>query len=425
MTEVRVSNEKPIRILHVDDEKNQLEFTKMFLEALDEEVTVDSVSDPLEAIQLQGRNSYDVIISDYKMISMTGIELLQKVREKSDVPFILYTGRGSEEVAESAFEAGVDDYLKKEAEPSHYQVLSKRIRQTVEKHRAEELYRKVVEDSRDGIIILINGKIVFANDATCHMYWCDGPQYLMGESLADLVVETEEEICSHLDPRFSDGGINRLFEVNLRTSTGAIRAAEVSASRITYLGKPAYLCYLRDISNRRRMEDRLEALHQQATKLVTTTTVEEIAGCTLDIMQTVFEHQMVSFHVVDIRGLRMVDVRGAPTTRNPLPLNSVGITAKAARERRSILVNDTRGSPDFSKGSVDGLSELAVPAVLRGETVAVLSVESPEPNDFTDEDRKLLETLAYHVSFAFDTMTEKETGKANMDTDIHLKYSEA
>ena len=259
MTEEEVSIEKPIRVLHVDDEENQLEFTKMFLEELDREVTVDSVSDPLEAIRLQSMNSYDVIVSDYKMISMTGLELLQRVRERSDVPFILYTGRGSEEVAESAFEAGADDYLKKEADLGHYNVLSKRIRQTVEKHRAEELYRRVVEESRDGIVILSDGKIVFANDAMCHMHGGSLPESLIGRPLTRFVVETEEEIIGHLDSMGKDE-VNRLFEVNFITSTGAVRTAEVSASRISYLGKPSILCYLRDISERRRMEERLEAL---------------------------------------------------------------------------------------------------------------------------------------------------------------------
>ena len=132
-------NEKSIRVLHVDDEEDQLRFTKMFLEELDREVTVDSVSDPDEAIRLQGRNSYDLVISDYKMAGMTGIELFQKMKARSDVPFILYTGRGGEEVAESAYQAGVDGYMKKEVEPSHYRVLSKRIRQLVEGRRARKL----------------------------------------------------------------------------------------------------------------------------------------------------------------------------------------------------------------------------------------------------------------------------------------------
>ncbi|MCW4050367.1 MAG: response regulator [Candidatus Bathyarchaeota archaeon] len=263
MTEAKVNN-KSIRILHVDDEENQLEFTKLFLEELDEEIIVDSVTDPEKAIQLQSQNSYDIVISDYKMTTMTGIELAQKVRKNSNVPFILYTGQGSEEVAESAFQAGIDDYLKKEVGHSHYQVLSKRIRHTVEKHRAEELYRKVIEESRDGIFIIIGDKIVFANNATCHMYGCDGPEYFIGEPLKDYVVETEEEIHRHLDPQYMNNGPSQLFEINIRTSTGAIRTVEVSASKISYLGQPAYLCYLRDITQRRHLEESLEAFHKQA-----------------------------------------------------------------------------------------------------------------------------------------------------------------
>ena len=259
MTEEEVSNEKPIRVLHVDDEKSQLEFTKMFLEELDGGVTVDSVLDPLEAIRLQSMNGYDVIVSDYRMVSMTGLELLQRVRESCDVPFILYTGRGSEEVAESAFRAGADDYLKKEADLGHYQVLSKRIRQAVEKRRAEELYRRVVEESRDGIVILSDGRIVFANDAMCHIRGGGLPESLIGRPLTGFVVETEEEIDNYLGS-MGDDDVNRLFEVNFITGTGAVRTAEVSASRISYLGKPSILCYLRDVSERKRMEERLEAL---------------------------------------------------------------------------------------------------------------------------------------------------------------------
>lgn len=137
--EAEASEGGPIRVLHVDDEEDQLRFTKMFLEELDRGVTVDSVSDPEEAMRLQGRNSYDVVVSDYMMASMTGVDLFQRVRELSDVPFILYTGKGSEELAESMFKAGMEGYIKKEAEPSHYQALSRRIRQVVEKRRARKL----------------------------------------------------------------------------------------------------------------------------------------------------------------------------------------------------------------------------------------------------------------------------------------------
>jgi len=134
--EAEASEGGPIRVLHVDDEEDQLRFTKMFLEELDREVTVDSVSVPEEAIRLQSSNSYDLVVSDYMMVSMTGIELFQRVREQSDVPFILYTGKGGEDVAEAAFKMGMNGYMMKEAEPAHYKALSKRIRQIVEERRA-------------------------------------------------------------------------------------------------------------------------------------------------------------------------------------------------------------------------------------------------------------------------------------------------
>jgi CheY-like chemotaxis protein len=127
---------KTIKILHIDDEINQLDFTKLFLEEIDKEVEVISKLNPEDALKyIKEPNSFDCIISDYKMLPMNGIELAEKVREKSSIPFILYTGQGSEEIAERAFEAGIDDYLNKEIDPSHYKILAKRVRLFVEKHR--------------------------------------------------------------------------------------------------------------------------------------------------------------------------------------------------------------------------------------------------------------------------------------------------
>ncbi len=391
---------KPIRILHVDDEGPQLEFTKIFLEELDEEVVVDSATSPREALELQEQRGYDCIVSDYKMLSMDGIELAQKVREKSNVPFILYTGQGSEEVAESAFEAGIDDYIRKEPEPSHYQVLAKRVRQNVDKYRAEQLYRKVVDESRDGIIILTGMEIVFMNQAAAKLFGCKSPDGFIGRTALEYFVEPEQRLrqCIGGAPEEDEG--SHLFEARYRTASGAIRVAEVSASTISYLGQEAHLCFFRDITHRKRMEERLAALHRQASKLARQRTLEDVAETTLDIMQTVFEYQLVSFQVIEEGHLETVILRGAPPLKLSLPLDGRGITVKAARERHSILVNDLRGCEIYFRGSMDSLSELAVPVVLDGETVAVLNVESMELDDFTEDDRRLLETLAYHVAFA-------------------------
>jgi len=413
---------KPIRILHVDDEGPHLEFTKIFLEELDEEVVVDSATSPREALDLQEQRSYDCIVSDYKMLSMDGIELAQRVREKSGVPFILYTGQGSEEVAECAFEAGIDDYIRKEPEPSHYQVLAKRVRQNVDKYRAEQLYRKVVDESRDGIIILDGVEIVFMNQAAATLFGCKTPDGFIGRTALEYFIEPERRLrqCISGAPGEDEG--SHLFEARYRTASGSIRVAEVSASTISYLGQEAHLCFFRDITRRKRVEERLAALHRQASKLARQRTLEEIAETTLDIMQTVFEYQFVSFQVVEDGYLNTVILRGAPSLKLSLPLDGKGITVKAARERHSILVNDLRGCEDFFRGSMDSLSELAVPVVLDGETVEVLNVESMELNDFTEDDRRLLETLTYHVAFAMNRERDSD-GVGEAVRAVRLDYA--
>ena len=401
---------KPIRILHVDDEGSHLEFTKIFLEEVDEEVVVDSASTPEEAIELQEENNYDCIVSDYKMLSMDGIELAQKVREISNVPFILYTGQGSEEIAQQAFEAGIDDYLKKESEPSHYQILAKRVRQNVDKYRAEQLYRKVVTDSRDGIIILNGMNISFMNQAATELFGHQNSSDLIGGNILELIIETEQKLKECMSETLGTEAPSNLFEVNYRTASGAIRVAEVSTSTMHYMGQKAHLCFFRDITNRKRMEARLAVLHQQALKLAQQRTLVSIAETSLDIMQTVFKYQLVSFHVIDGGVVKTVSLRGAPPLNLALPLDGKGITVKAAREKRSILVNDLRDNEDYFKGSIESMSELAVPVVLNGVTVAVLNIESQELDDFTEDDKRLLETLTNHVAFALNRITYSNGG---------------
>jgi signal transduction histidine kinase len=81
---------------------------------------------------------------------------------------------------------------------------------------------------------------------------------------------------------------------------------------------------------------------------------------------------------------------------------------KAANTRRTVLVNDMRGEPDFVRGPIDSLSELATPVIIDGETVAVLNVESLDLNAFTREDQTLLETLAQHVASAYQRISESK-----------------
>jgi PAS domain S-box-containing protein len=108
--------------------------SKRMIEKIDPNIQIESVTlienaeHPLE--------SYDCILSDYKMPPINGIELAETIRNDSDIPIILYTGQGSEEVAEAAFEVGIDDYIRKEFEVAHFQVVARRICVAAERQRA-------------------------------------------------------------------------------------------------------------------------------------------------------------------------------------------------------------------------------------------------------------------------------------------------
>ena len=150
-----------IRVLHVDDEQDFLLIAAIMMNSVDPDLQIDSVSSPREALEKIKSNEYDCIVSDYCMPEMDGIQLAERIRKESSIPFILYTGRGSEEVAKRAFVVGIDDYVRKELEPTHYQVLVRRIRAAFEGYRAEiSLHEReeelswMIENSNDARVFI-------------------------------------------------------------------------------------------------------------------------------------------------------------------------------------------------------------------------------------------------------------------------------
>ncbi|MCW4048900.1 MAG: ATP-binding protein [Candidatus Bathyarchaeota archaeon] len=162
-----IAEDKPegtIRVIHIDDEDDQLVLAKLFLEQSDPTIKVTSTQDPQKVLELVREGKHDCIISDYSMPKINGIQLASKIRGFSDILIIIYTGQGSEEVAEAAFYASVDDYLRKEVDPSHYQMLAKRIRNNVDKKRVKKKLKILIDNIPDVFYIADqNGATVFVS----------------------------------------------------------------------------------------------------------------------------------------------------------------------------------------------------------------------------------------------------------------------
>lgn len=123
---------KRIRILHVDDEPVDLEITRLFMKrGGNDDFEVSGVLSAEEALEKLEREHFDVIISDYKMPGMDGIEFLEAVRKSvPHIPFILFSARGTE-VTEEALKKGADRCIAKGNPASQCIELARAIRELV------------------------------------------------------------------------------------------------------------------------------------------------------------------------------------------------------------------------------------------------------------------------------------------------------
>jgi PAS domain S-box-containing protein len=154
-----------IHILHVDDDAGFLKLTKDCLETKNR-FKIDTATSVCEAWTKLENGEYDAIVADYQMREKDGLEFLKELREKkNNTPFIMFTGKGKEEVAIKAFNLGADRYINKIGDPETvFCELTQGILVAVERKKAEDelreseiRYRTLVENA-PVVIYTISGE---------------------------------------------------------------------------------------------------------------------------------------------------------------------------------------------------------------------------------------------------------------------------
>jgi PAS domain S-box-containing protein len=201
-----------IRVLHVDDDPGFVETAATFLEREDERFDVETTTDPNEVTERLARGDLDCIVSDYEMPGQTGIELLEAVRARApDLPFILFTGRGTEEIASDAISAGVTDYLHKETGTSQYTLLANRVANAVEQHRN----RRALEESQKRLSLFIEQSalgVIEYNEAFEIVRLNEAGEEILGYSEAELRGETWEALVTENSYENVDAVTDALME---------------------------------------------------------------------------------------------------------------------------------------------------------------------------------------------------------------------
>ncbi|WP_299331088.1 response regulator [Haloplanus sp.] len=206
-----MGSKRDIRVLHVDDDPELASVTADMLEREENRLGVETVTSASDGLARLSAAEFDCIVSDYDMPDQNGLEFLRAVRDEyPDLPFILYTGKGSEAVAGDAISAGVTDYLQKSIGSDQYAVLANRIRNAVERRDAErERARQLeaIETAREGISILdADGQYIYANQQFADLHGYD-PEELIGKHW-ELVYPEEDvpEVREEILPAVEQAG---------------------------------------------------------------------------------------------------------------------------------------------------------------------------------------------------------------------------
>ncbi|MCU4926512.1 GAF domain-containing protein [Halobacteria archaeon AArc-dxtr1] len=134
---------EPITVLVVDNEPGLADLVASMLERERDCLVAESLTRPEAALALLDDGGVDCIVSDYEMPELTGLDLLDAVRDSDpELPFILFTGRGSEAVASEAIAAGVTQYVRKGRDEEQYALLANQIVNAVTNYRTEAALRE-------------------------------------------------------------------------------------------------------------------------------------------------------------------------------------------------------------------------------------------------------------------------------------------
>jgi PAS domain S-box-containing protein len=263
-----------IRVLYVDDEAVLLDLCKVFLERTGEFMVTTTTSAP-EVLTLVWEKTFDVIVSDYQMPEVNGIELLVALRAAGNTtPYIVFTGKGREEVVIAALNAGADFYIQKGGESkAQFAELSHKIKKAAESRKSqlaleksEEKYRRIVETANEGIWILDDHlRITYTNQRMVEMLGYTRDE-MIGKEIRTFIPDAE--LADHAIRRSrQQAGIQDHFLRQFQRKDGNTLWTAVSTTPIMdengkYTGSFAMYS---DVTERKQAED---ALHETSAQLM-------------------------------------------------------------------------------------------------------------------------------------------------------------
>lgn len=417
-------------MLIVDDEPEFLDLTKFFLEREGsfDVVTASSGRDALAKLQ---KEEYDALVCDYSMPGMDGLELLKIIRAQGmETPFVLLTGKGREDVAIEALNAGADFYVRKGTEPkTQYAEIVNSIRMGVSRRRAVDsasssntLLLRVFASIRDGICVLDKERTIVASNPVMDE-WYPYRLPIVGKKCWEVFhpsSETEHDydcpgkkaletgkVHSELLPRYDADG-NRVGWIEV-SGFPLVKGRDNEVDGV--------IEYARDVTEHMSLRENLvselqirRAMDKISSKLICPpASILEISKMVLDSAKelTSSRHGFVSsidpitksamsWTITEMMGKGCtVEGKGiefpiGPDGRYP------GLWGHSLNTRKAFFSNNPREHEMFvglPEGHVELENYLSVPVIIGGELVGLVSLAN-SPKGYSESDIEIISRLA-------------------------------
>jgi len=292
--------------------------------------------------------------------------------------------------------------------------LSERVRTEQALRESEYYYRTLFDNAGDAIFIHnLTGRYLEVNRVACET---------LGYTREELLRMTPADLNA---PEFVDqvpGRISRLreadhifFETIYVRRDGSTVPVELNSRIIEYAGGPAVLSIARDITERKRAEGvltrraaQLAVLSDVGRQIAAILSLDQVLARAAQLVQENFGYHHVALFLIDYDRGEMEMKAIAGNFLRLFPLNhrvrlDAGMVGWVGAHGQRLCANDVEAEPhyiNFYPDVIPTRSELSVPICIGEETVGVLDVQSPELNEFDDDDIRVIETLADQIAVA-------------------------
>jgi len=403
----------PIDVLVVDDEPDFGTTVVNMLEHVREDMQAVAESDPEQALaRIQNGEAFDCIISDYEMPEMNGLELLRNVRETDEeIPFVLFTARGSEDVASEAISAGVTDYLQKEFGIEQYEVLAQRIKTAVGHERAtaafaeSERMRATLIDNLPGIAYRASSgedrPMELVSDGCVELTGYDPEQIESGDVnwQRDVVHPADRERVATTIQAALDADEQYELTYRIEMSDDTVRWTWEQGQGVGVGETQTLEGFVTDITDRKRVEEALETLHGSTRELMRATTADEIVEQAAETATAIIDVPNVVIYQFDETSRRLDPVASSVSRTETVEPPTISSEESAAWE--VFVTEDPAAVEDHHSDPLSdcvGSNAIYVPLGNHGVFVA----GSPIADGIGDQDRKLTRILAANVEAALD-----------------------